>query len=210
MITRTVRDLDECLDLLIDDEQIVAIFQGKGEWGPRALGNRSILFDPRHKEAKQNLLQIVGKWITNPNSGGNVISFVGQVTLTPDQDDWMETETLPEMTIEIPSIFDTLTESIANLFGLSFDPYDGLGSYIIGETKAVLTNILNFFTDAYTKFTEFINGFDLIGDIKQSVTDIFDGIMGLFAGDFSVENFKKIFGSLFDIATAISRNRVEF
>ena len=99
-------------------------------------------------------------------------------------------------------IFDTLTESIANLFGLSFDPYDGLGSYIIGETKAVLTNILNFFTDAYTKFTEFINGFDLFGDIKQSVTDIFDGIMGLFAGDFSVENFKKIFGSLFDIATA--------
>ena len=53
MITRTVRDLDECLDLLIDEEQIVAIFQGKGEWGPRALGNRSILFDPRHKEAKQ-------------------------------------------------------------------------------------------------------------------------------------------------------------
>ena len=99
-------------------------------------------------------------------------------------------------------IFDTLTESIANLFGLSFDPYDGLGSYIIGETKAVLTNILNFFTDAYTRFTEFINGFDLFGDIKQSVTDIFDGIMGLFAGDFSVENFKKIFGSLFDIATA--------
>ncbi len=42
----------------------------------------------------------------------------------------------------------------------------------------------------------------MFGDIKQSVTDIFDGIMGLFAGDFSVENFKKIFGSLFDIATA--------
>ena len=39
----------------------------------------------------------------------DVISFVGQVTLTPDQDDWMETETLPEMTIEIPGVFDTLT-----------------------------------------------------------------------------------------------------
>ena len=53
MITRIVRDQDEILDLIINDEQIVAIFQGKGEWGPRALGNRSILFDPRHKEAKQ-------------------------------------------------------------------------------------------------------------------------------------------------------------
>ncbi len=41
----------------------------------------------------------------------DVISFVGQVTLTPDQDDWMETETLPEMTIEIPGVFDTLTDA---------------------------------------------------------------------------------------------------
>ena len=41
----------------------------------------------------------------------DVISFTGQVVLTPDQDDWMETETLPEMTIEIPSVFDTLTDA---------------------------------------------------------------------------------------------------
>ena len=55
MITRIVRDQEEVLDLLLEEDnpQIVAIFQGKGEWGPRALGNRSILFDPRHKEAKQ-------------------------------------------------------------------------------------------------------------------------------------------------------------
>jgi carbamoyltransferase len=53
MITRIVRDLEEVLDLIIDEKQIVGIFQGKGEWGPRALGNRSILFDPRHPEAKQ-------------------------------------------------------------------------------------------------------------------------------------------------------------
>jgi len=41
----------------------------------------------------------------------DVISFTGQVVLTPDQDDWMETETLPEMTVEIPSVFDTLTDA---------------------------------------------------------------------------------------------------
>jgi carbamoyltransferase len=53
MITKITRDLDTIVDLIIDEAQIVGIFQGKGEWGPRALGNRSILFDPRHKEAKQ-------------------------------------------------------------------------------------------------------------------------------------------------------------
>jgi hypothetical protein len=39
----------------------------------------------------------------------DTISFVGNVVITPDQDDWMETETLPEMTINIPGVFDTLT-----------------------------------------------------------------------------------------------------
>jgi len=51
--TKIIRDLDTVIDLLVDREQIVAIFQGKSEWGPRALGNRSILFDPRNPMAKQ-------------------------------------------------------------------------------------------------------------------------------------------------------------
>ena len=50
--TRVIRDLDTVIDLLIDKEQIVAIFQGESEWGPRALGNRSILFDTRNPNAK--------------------------------------------------------------------------------------------------------------------------------------------------------------
>ena len=53
MITNIIRDLDECIDLLISKKQIVAIYQNESEWGPRALGNRSILFDPRHAQAKQ-------------------------------------------------------------------------------------------------------------------------------------------------------------
>ena len=39
------------VDLLLQ-QNIVAIFQGKSEAGPRALGNRSILFDPRNKNGK--------------------------------------------------------------------------------------------------------------------------------------------------------------
>jgi len=50
--TRIIRDVDTVIDLLVDKEQIVAIFQGESEWGPRALGNRSILFDPRNPNAK--------------------------------------------------------------------------------------------------------------------------------------------------------------
>jgi len=38
---------------LIDKKNIVSIFQGKTEAGPRALGNRSILYDPRDSNAKE-------------------------------------------------------------------------------------------------------------------------------------------------------------
>ena len=45
-------DINEALKILIDQKPLV-IFHGKSEWGPRALGNRSILFDPRNPEAKE-------------------------------------------------------------------------------------------------------------------------------------------------------------
>ena len=48
LTTEIHRELEPALNMLIDNEQIVAIFQNESEWGPRALGNRSILFDPRH------------------------------------------------------------------------------------------------------------------------------------------------------------------
>lgn len=35
---------------IIADKRVVGWFQGRMEWGPRALGNRSILADPRDKE----------------------------------------------------------------------------------------------------------------------------------------------------------------
>ena len=60
LTTEIHRSLDSTLDALINDEQIVAIFQNHSEWGPRALGNRSIMFDPRHPNAK-NIVNAVKK-----------------------------------------------------------------------------------------------------------------------------------------------------
>jgi len=41
---------------MVDDMlagKVIALFQGRFEWGPRALGNRSILADPRRAEMKE-------------------------------------------------------------------------------------------------------------------------------------------------------------
>ena len=40
---------------LISDGNVIGWYQGKMEWGPRALGNRSILADPRRKDMKDIL-----------------------------------------------------------------------------------------------------------------------------------------------------------
>lgn len=40
---------------LISEENVVGWYQGRMEWGPRALGNRSILADPRNPEMKDIL-----------------------------------------------------------------------------------------------------------------------------------------------------------
>ena len=47
-----IKKQEQAVDALLKQE-IVALYQGLGEIGPRALGNRSILFDPRNKYGKK-------------------------------------------------------------------------------------------------------------------------------------------------------------
>jgi carbamoyltransferase len=54
LATRCSRSADICADTarVLADGHVVAWFQGRSELGPRALGNRSILADPRRAEMK--------------------------------------------------------------------------------------------------------------------------------------------------------------
>lgn len=55
---RTIEDEQQLLRLtaeLLADGNVVGWFQGRMEWGPRALGNRSILGDPRRADMKERL-----------------------------------------------------------------------------------------------------------------------------------------------------------
>ena len=55
--TRAVRSDNICRDTakLLADQQVIGWFQGGSEFGPRALGNRSLLADPRRPEMKDTL-----------------------------------------------------------------------------------------------------------------------------------------------------------
>lgn len=54
---------------LIADGNIVTIFQGRSEGGPRALGNRSILFDPRVKNGKDIVNEVKHREWFRPFAG---------------------------------------------------------------------------------------------------------------------------------------------
>ena len=52
IIMKIIYKKEEAVELLLQ-QKLVEIFQNHSEWGARALGNRSLLFDPRNKNGKQ-------------------------------------------------------------------------------------------------------------------------------------------------------------
>jgi carbamoyltransferase len=72
---------------LIADRNIVSIFQGRSEAGPRALGNRSILYDSRDPEGKDKVNIVKGREWFRP--------FAGSVLLE-DANDWFDMAGLEE------------------------------------------------------------------------------------------------------------------
>ena len=66
---------------LITDKNIVAIFQGRSENGPRALGNRSLLYDPTDPKGKDHVNEVKRREYFRP--------FAGTI-LEEDVHDWFD------------------------------------------------------------------------------------------------------------------------
>tara|TARA_R100001460_G_scaffold19937_2_gene41288 strand:- start:533 stop:1063 length:531 start_codon:yes stop_codon:yes gene_type:complete len=90
-----ITDKEIAIDKIMQQE-IVAIFQDSSEYGPRALGNRSLLFDPRNKNGKDIVNKIKKREWFRP--------FAGTVLLE-HATDWFEMGTIkesPYMSYAIP------------------------------------------------------------------------------------------------------------
>jgi carbamoyltransferase len=72
---------------LISEKNIVALHQGQSEAGPRALGNRSILYDPRDPNGKDEVNKVKGREWFRP--------FAGSM-LHEHFEEWFETRGLEE------------------------------------------------------------------------------------------------------------------
>lgn len=61
---------------LLADRNIVAIYQGRSESGPRSLGNRSILYDPRDPEGKDHVNIVKKREWFRPFAGTVMLDYV--------------------------------------------------------------------------------------------------------------------------------------
>ena len=72
---------------LIADKKIVAMYQGSAESGPRALGNRSILYDPRDPDGKDKVNTVKNREWFRPFAGSVLVEKVS---------DWFDMRGLKE------------------------------------------------------------------------------------------------------------------
>ncbi len=78
------------------NQEIVAIFQNSSEYGPRALGNRSLLFDPRNKNGKDIVNKIKRREWFRPFAGTVLLEHAAE---------WFEMDRIkdsPYMSYAIP------------------------------------------------------------------------------------------------------------
>jgi len=93
---------------LISERKTVAIFQGRSEAGPRALGNRSILYDPRDPDGKDKVNRIKRRESFRPFAGSILLPHVhnwfdmGGLIESPFM--MYAVDVLPEMAEFIPAI----------------------------------------------------------------------------------------------------------
>ena len=72
-------------------QQIVAVFQGESEIGPRALGNRSICFDPTNPHAKSIINEIKEREPFRPFAGSMLLEYFDEYFYTSSltESPWM-------------------------------------------------------------------------------------------------------------------------
>jgi carbamoyltransferase len=73
----SITDIKKAVRILLDQKPL-AIFQGESEWGLRALGNRSMLFDPRNKDAQNIVNKLKGRELWRPLAGTILVEHVDE------------------------------------------------------------------------------------------------------------------------------------
>jgi len=84
-----IEDKPKRISNMLKDGKLVGLFQGKMEYGPRALGNRSILADPSKFELKKELNQKLGREPFQPFSPTILEEYKDEYLKNPSSNKFM-------------------------------------------------------------------------------------------------------------------------
>ena len=83
--------IEKTVAKLINDGKTVGWFQGRAEYGPRSLGSRSILADPRKFESKSRINQLLKKrdWFM-PYAPSILEEYMDEFVINPNPSPYMQ------------------------------------------------------------------------------------------------------------------------
>ncbi len=84
-----IEEKGEVVSSLLGEGKIVGLFQGKMEYGPRALGNRSIIADPSKENIKERLNGMLGREPFQPFSPTILKEYADEYLKSPDENKFM-------------------------------------------------------------------------------------------------------------------------
>jgi carbamoyltransferase len=153
---------------LLDEGNIVALFQGKAEGGPRALGNRSILFDPRRTDGKDFVNEVKKREWFRP--------FAGSV-MEEHATEWFEMETLKSSPFMMYAI-DVKSDKVDSIPAVSHVDNTCRIQTVSKEQNEHYYNLISAFNDKTGVPLVMNTSFNLAGD--PLVESIFDAITTIF------------------------------
>jgi carbamoyltransferase len=158
----------ESIAQLIEDGNIVALFQGRAEGGPRALGNRSILFDPRRADGKDFVNRVKQREWFRPFAGS---------CLEEHANEWFDMAGMPSSPFMMYAV-DVRLDKAAQIPAVTHVDNTCRVQTVNQEQNIHYYNLINAF---YTKTgipLLFNTSFNLAG--QPLVESVFDAIVTLF------------------------------
>ena len=156
---------------LLDGGSIVAMFNGRAEGGPRALGNRSILFDPRRKDGKEFVNIVKRREWFRP--------FAGSV-LEEDANEWFDMagmESSPYMMYAV----DVREDKVDKIPAVTHVNLTCRVQTVNKEQNEHYYNLISAFKDKTGVPLVFNTSFNLAG--QPLVETLFDAILTIFNSD---------------------------
>jgi carbamoyltransferase len=144
----------ESVAKLISEENIVSLFNGRAEAGPRALGNRSILFDPRAKNGKDLVNVVKGREWFRP--------FAGSI-LKEHANEWFDMAGLEESPYMMYAV-DVLPERIGQVDSITHVDNTCRIQTVTKEQNEHYYNLINAFKELTGIPILFNTSFNLAGD----------------------------------------------